>query len=61
MAAGNRLAHAAVEQVMEFDEYERAALIAEGADPDDPAVQAAQQRISDLLRCQGMWLLYDEP
>ncbi|WP_458690204.1 hypothetical protein [Nocardia tengchongensis] len=46
---------------MEFDEYERAALIAEGADPDDPTVQAAQQRISDLLRCHGMWLLYGEP
>ncbi|GAB3212438.1 hypothetical protein [Nocardia tengchongensis] len=31
MAVGNRLARASVEQVMEFDEYERAALIAEGA------------------------------
>ncbi|MFE3758669.1 hypothetical protein ACFXO9_30570 [Nocardia tengchongensis] len=61
MAEGNRPARAAVEQVMEFDEYERAALIAEGADPDDPAVQAAQQRISNLLRCHGIWLLYGEP
>ncbi|MFE3001416.1 hypothetical protein ACFXG4_41335 [Nocardia sp. NPDC059246] len=41
---------------MNFDEDERQALLDEGVDPDDPEVQAAQQRISDLLRCYGMWL-----
>ncbi|WP_405135569.1 hypothetical protein [Nocardia sp. NBC_01388] len=41
---------------MDFDEDERQALLDEGVDPDDPEVQASQQRISDLLRCYGIWL-----
>ncbi|MEV6071908.1 hypothetical protein AB0L82_35665 [Nocardia sp. NPDC052001] len=42
---------------MDFDEDERQALIDEGVNPDDPEVQAAQQRMSDLLRCHGIQLL----
>ncbi|MFE4457673.1 hypothetical protein ACFROC_09990 [Nocardia tengchongensis] len=41
---------------MDFDDDERQALLEDGVDPDDPQVQAAQQWVSDLLRCYGMWL-----
>lgn len=49
--------HVLTTVMYDMDSIDRQALTDAGLDPDDPHVWETQRRVSNLLRCHGMWLL----